>query len=383
MPTLENLIRGPMVYQEISANGSVYTDNQVQTSRYWREDKSGAKAKRDATGWRNPTGYSLRHYSHHKVNGVLEYMHGTTRIKRTGTFGDSPSVTPPNPTFPVGLRQRAEVGALLKLKDQKIDLGVAWGERAATAEMLADVASRVAKAYRAARKGNFRKAASELNCNWRKSTSNWLELQYGWKPLLSDVYNATDALSSRTDPKDWRVTVKGVARDSSESYFQDPPSGQGFAHRGFVHESVFQGCFVRLDYFPDNPFLIALTSLGLTNPLAIAWELTRLSFVVDWALPIGDWLSSLDASLGYTFVSGSRSELTRSTRSWDGNPYLGQYPYGKTIRADTKGFGKYVALDRVVYPSSPLPRPPVPKNPVGLKHMADGLSLLAQAFGGR
>lgn len=36
--------------------------------------------------------------------------------------------------------------------------------------------------------------------------------------------------------------------------------------------------------------------LGFTNPAAVLWEATPFSFVVDWFLPIGDYLKTLDGS---------------------------------------------------------------------------------------
>jgi hypothetical protein len=48
--------------------------------------------------------------------------------------------------------------------------------------------------------------------------------------------------------------------------------------------------------------------LGLTNPLAIAWELVPFSFVLDWLVPVGTWLQSLDATLGVKFVGGCRTD---------------------------------------------------------------------------
>jgi len=288
---------------------------------------------------------------------------------------------PPAKQVPAWLRTRAEVDALLKLKDQNIDLGVAFAERSATARMVGDVATRIAKAYREARKRNFRKAASELGARYRKSTSNWLELQYGWKPLLSDVYGSCQALAdSRYAPHQWQITVKGVSREEEYNFSKAFNGGAQF----YYEDRYFFGSFVRLDYYPDNVFLIALSSLGLTNPLQIAWELVPYSFVVDWMLPIGDWLSSLDAANGYTFRGGSRSDLSRRSRvvlpTTAGGTLSGQTPEWNNMLG---GKSRRVELNRVVYTSSPLPRPPVPKNPVSLGHMANGLSLLTEAFGRR
>jgi hypothetical protein len=52
-----------------------------------------------------------------------------------------------------------------------------------------------------------------------------------------------------------------------------------------------------------------LETLGLLNPLSLAWELLPYSFVIDWFLPIGDYLAATTASAGMTWVNGwSRTE---------------------------------------------------------------------------
>lgn len=43
---------------------------------------------------------------------------------------------------------------------------------------------------------------------------------------------------------------------------------------------------------------------GLLNPLSVAWELMPLSFVADWFLPIGSYLSGFDANLRFDVTSG-------------------------------------------------------------------------------
>jgi hypothetical protein len=41
-----------------------------------------------------------------------------------------------------------------------------------------------------------------------------------------------------------------------------------------------------------------LSQLGITNPALLVWELIPYSFVIDWLIPVGDFLSSLDALVG-------------------------------------------------------------------------------------
>jgi hypothetical protein len=289
--------------------------------------------------------------------------------------------------IPPSLKQRAEVKALTKLKDQNLNLGVAYAERATTAQLVGDTAFRFARAAMALKKGNFREVARQLdiprsrkllNRRVRNVPKEWLGLQYAWKPLLSDIYGASKQLQGRPF-SDWVVTVKGTAVDQIDNVVYDPGGDPSVASN--YRHTGFKGVKVRLDYIPTDKWTHEIASLGLTNPLLIAWELVPFSFVVDWVLPIGDWLNTLDATLGYTFLSGSYTErcqlwqqVTPSHPSKWGN--------GR-IFADYEGTNYRSITRRRVYPSSPLPRPPSPKNPLSLGHMANGLSLMATVFGGR
>jgi hypothetical protein len=120
--------------------------------------------------------------------------------------------------------------------------------------------------------------------------------------------------------------------------------------------------------------------LGIFNPLLIGWELVPFSFVVDWFIPVGSYLEGIDALLGYDSFSYSNSLLTKV--SWEGKG-LGRKDTGSGFYLDNSYFEskKIVRLDREASASVPFPRFPGFKDPRSLEHMANGLSLLATAFG--
>jgi hypothetical protein len=144
--------------------------------------------------------------------------------------------------------------------------------------------------------------------------------------------------------------------------------------------SETQGCFIRIDAIPSKDHIVSLASLGVTNPLEIAWELVPFSFVVDWALPVGQYLSSLDAMFGYDDdnIWFSRTDFIRTR--WDthyvpgtNSSYRPRGDYGECYK-------EVLRINRTVGTSVPFPVRPVFKNPASLNHMANALSLLAQAF---
>lgn len=277
------------------------------------------------------------------------------------------------------LRNKALIAVRNKLKQSKVNLGVAYAERNRTARLIGDTASRLARSIRHLRAGRIRRAMDELGISSRRNQprgsnvpAKWLELQYGWKPLLSDVYGAASALENR-QKSDWRVTAKSTQQETV--YYTRSFNSTDMS---LCRASVMRSVYARLDALPQNEATISLVSLGVTNPLIIGWELVPFSFVVDWFLPIGDFISSLDATLGYATTSYSSSLLVRA--NWYDEGRSGTIT-GATITNKFKGTKRMVRLDRQVSSSVPLPTLPGFKDPRSLGHMANGLALLTQVFG--
>jgi hypothetical protein len=360
--------------------------------------------RRKPEGWIPPTPYSYERTDAQYQEGEARYYHhggstncnyGQTYRGLVGGTGGSWTrfsgenhfnlVCDPvalwNSKVP-GLNAKALIGARNELKNSKVNLGVAFGERKQTARLLGDTAIRLAKSLRALKSGKIRRAMDELGITSRRREprgsnvpKKWLELQYGWKPLLSEVYGAAEALNERPQG-DWRVTVKATRKENIK--YNTSHNGIDMFYgscEGYI------GSFVRIDALPSNLALIKLASLGVTNPLLVGWELVPFSFVVDWMLPIGGYLESLDALLGYsssgTYASYSafmkikitdkgRSGQVTSVFSSDNN-WIGTKEVVKLIRTTSSG---------VSFPSFPRI-----KDPLSLGHMANGLSLLAQVFG--
>jgi hypothetical protein len=358
-----------------------------------QESSSGVK-RRKPVGYKPPTAYFLS--STHRrgsegVYGIIDDPPLSSGLKYTGAVcGVTGSVwTVDGVTNPSRIDISGERNSLTNialtscrsnLKDMKVDLGTAFGERNQTARLIGDTASRIARAVRNLRRGNIRNAMRDLGMSSKRGaprgsnwTKNWLELQYGWKPLLSDVFGACDALSKR-DKDDWMVTAKGTAGRKPFGTFAQRGTGLSWYDSASRYEL---GVFVRADAWPSRAFA-SLSSVGVTNPLNVAWELVPYSFVVDWFLPIGGWINSLDATIGFEFrgISQTYFELIEGLANG-----VTHHENGKSFINDWVAYKRQLIVDRVVLSTLPQAGFPSFKNPVSLGHMANGLSLLAQAFG--
>lgn len=384
-------------------NGPVLSNTTVEWDKA-TETVTGV-SRRIPQGWKDPTPYQFlgvyysRAYGEMRIKTHSSATSGARYSKVIGSTGGgfnsldhfNEIVLEGNVRGDLGLRQLALVAARNKLKSTDINLGVAFGERKQTARLIGDTASRIGKSVRHLKSGRIRKAMDELGISSRKREprgsnvpSKWLEMQYGWKPLLSDVYGATDALSKH--PNDhWRVTAKAT-RSRNTSYAKiRAPVGTNGPESNFDAFSggckVFTSVFARIDAIPSNELTISLASVGVTNPLLVAWELVPFSFVVDWFIPIGNYVESLDAMLGYS--AGVYSSSLYITAEWVGSGLSRDWPNGTYVHNNFTETKKLVEVNRTVSQSIPLPRLPRFKDPRSLGHMANGLALLSQVFGRR
>lgn len=284
---------------------------------------------------------------------------------------------------------------LLKLKDQKVNLVQAVAERAQTANLLASTANRIAASFFYIRRGNFRAAANQLGVvlpqrkrkrmtkRWLsgQTTSlgnNWLELQYGWVPLLSDCYGAAEHLAARQFEKEIMETKATTVLERSTN--RSAWSGSvKFPGRVFQETQVFWQVQHLVRYQVSSSRVHELSQLGITNPALIAWELTPYSFVVDWFIPIGNWISSWDATLGLTFLDGLQTVFQRVNVECT---KVGNNSNKLNVGTDCflQGNREEVYCKRDKLLSFPSPVIPSFKSPFSSQHVANALALLSTTF---
>lgn len=368
-------------------DGKPYREAEV-TSATATETTSGTR-RRKPKGWIPPTPYFMTRKVTRVRNGSQTRIRVSDgRIDRfSGPLGAHSSTGSDANRFNSALserwlldhdsiRDKALIRARSKMKQGDVNLGVAFAERNQTARLVADTATSLVKSLRSLRRGNWRDAWRHLGSNRRDRPKGdsiprkWLEMQYGWKPLLSDVYGSVEALS-RQPPSNWIVTGTGIEKETI-SLFQDGTSSMDLCDVGV---EAMRGVFCRIDAVPENDLLQAFSSLGITNPLLIGWELVPFSFMVDWFLPIGSYLESLDAMLGYGESWYSESRLSRG--NWKVIPKNGAALGSELSWNCTVGTKEVVRLHRTTQAGVPLPTMPRLRDGRSLTRMANALSILA------
>lgn len=350
------------------------------------------------SGWRPPLGYARwgehdTHCTSLTVAAKQESWWGQSVENFSGADDCSGYWYTQLPQFPASLQAACEIKARLKLKNEGVNIATNLGERAQTASLVASTCKRLHDGVVAARRLDPRGIQKALGLTRRQIRKGspfdmWLEAQYGWKPMLQDVHAAVSQLSDR-EHGDFPpiVTVKS-GRTERDLFYREMSGSSSWGPLVETwlkkrHE-VEHKCFVRLDFTPDNGMLQTAAQLGLTNPAELAWELLPFSFVADWFIPVGDYLSQLDATLGYAFKGGSiTKKTTMKTRCESVRVVpIGSYPQEITGHAYPLGTeGRQFTFSRTIYSSAPLPLPWLSlKDKSSGQHAANGIALLASAF---
>lgn len=140
---------------------------------------------------------------------------------------------------------------------------------------------------------------------------NWLAMRYGLRPLIKDYQDALDAVDSLRKPLPDRFTARGYSavNVTVPYYAETDVSIFGCKAEGIITQegSVRTGILYQVDN--RNTFGLSLHDI----PIA-AWELIPYSFVVDWFLNTGSYISAITPRIGVK-VLGSWTTTQIETES--------------------------------------------------------------------
>lgn len=302
------------------------------------------------------------------------------------------------PIWIADMPSRAALDTKLRLKlKSEFNAAVALAEVHKAVDTIASRAMKIFRAFKALKSGNTKRALAILGnpklkqlefrdleyirAHYRKrkrqkQAAAWLEMQYGWIPLLSDVKNAVEHAKKAMASGEARVKAsitepfrREVLGSYSGSTFQTPLSSR----TTISGESIRRATLI---YKIDESYLNSISSVSLLNPASVAWEITPFSFVVDWFLPVGDFIDSLDATMGLTFLRGSEVTVSR----------VKQMTVYQVPRTSAPAWGSFTGsisvetLNRQPLGSFPTVSAPRFKNPISTTHAANALALVVSIF---
>lgn len=214
------------------------------------------------------------------------------------------SALPPIPELAEVLPQLLE-----SWRASDFNAGVSIAEGGKSIDGIVERLRSIRQAVRDVKRGNIGQAVRHLGSSKRNSpraslgrarkrldvgdlTGVWLEMRYHWRPVISDVKGLIDTIRVEPKKKVVRTSKKNVLKDS---FFITPTWITNDA------KSVAESTRYLIVEVQGPP--LWHERIGMTDPLSVAWELTPLSFMADWFLPIGDTLSAWHAIRAMPIVS--------------------------------------------------------------------------------
>jgi len=262
---------------------------------------------------------------------------------------------PVGEAFPVEHMDAAWYRLTSKAGNNDFNLGVTVAEGQKTVDYVAGIATKYAKAFGAFKAGKITKAARTLGIDpyeWERSATrviagSWLSFKFGWVPMLMDARSAAELVARQEinrQKKAYKIEARFDERKSEDQILSDNPTWQR-QRRATVNTAWTAKAWARLRV--ENSTLRAAAEAGITNPLAVAWELTPFSFVADYFMNIGNYIQSLHAFDGLTLLDVGYSMATEVS----GMMYQGLGPGRHGERCNSFKTRDYVRIPEVWSPS--------------------------------
>lgn len=203
-------------------------------------------------------------------------------------------------------------------------------------------------------------------------SAGWLSYQYGWKPLLADLYGSID--------ESFRHVLNRYSTFEGKAHQHDILKRDGYADNGsfmFPFKARYDH-FCKIGITVDNTKVLDLDRWSSLNPVSIAWECLPYSFVVDWLIDVGGTMRNFETALlrGRSFKSGYVSEGVRRTGFSSGSD---------TSRSRYFATGRWsynsVTFQRTILPSYPFPVLPRVRPRLGTTRLLNAAALLGTLLG--
>lgn len=337
---------------------------------------------------RPPHNYQMTYSAsyHQGCTITTEFPDGSSSVRTTSSAGLRLYIPPADNYFGSNDIIALQGKLRTKIVGSSFDLGTFLAEGHQALGMITDASISIARALSYVRRGDMILAAEALfakpkgflkqrrfTTNEKTISSRWLELQYGWLPLLSDIHDAAEFCSKLVNfpmVQTYKVRMK---RSLQYSFFSEG-----------AWTDQYHGCIDRLQLIAKLREVDVPQLVGLTDPLTIGWEILPYSFVADWFLPIGSWLEArgMSDALNGEFITtkstfercsfsgpnGTAPDGTKTSTEWPS-----AYPMGTLVR-----------VNRTVssFLSTPLPTFRALKDVPSWRRCSNAVALTVQAFSG-
>ncbi|DAD50671.1 maturation protein [ssRNA phage SRR6960799_26] len=141
--------------------------------------------------------------------------------------------------------------------------------------------------------------------------SNFLEFEYGWRPLVNDIRSSIKVMTSDPGERSCSSIAKSDWSEDHSFVNHGVKSGQRVSDKRTASYCVRMGA----RFAVSNPNLALASQLGFIDP-ALPWKLMPYSFVVDWFVNVEQVISATTAWCGLSVVSPYTTIFARCHRDY-------------------------------------------------------------------
>jgi len=208
----------------------------------------------------------------------------------------------------------------------------------------------------------------------KKLADNWLQWQYGVKPLMNSIYGVVETFQKPQEP---RVRIRARSKQlTTGTRNAGNLSGSGIDTK--VHYVTSKRCEIVCEMAFAPHVIDDLARFSSLNPASLVWEMIPYSFVIDWVYDVGSYLRNVESALLYTnnFVSGRVTHTCRETGNAITKGVKNDGVWTTTV--SSQGDYEVTYKQRAVLTSIPFPRAPRFEPKLGWQRLVSGAALLRQ-----
>jgi len=198
----------------------------------------------------------------------------------------------------------------------------------------------------------------------------WLEYQYGWKPLATDMYGTMQQMLDFTS----NHIVRCRARASQDNWGQNTYD-LGSSGQETVRWRLQERCEIKAVFVIPQSRLVSAANYMSLNPVTLAWELTTASFVVDWFINVGGFLRNMESALLFA-ASAPGGYVTHTSRCTNQGTLVINYNSG-AVQSFGSGDASMVQSFKTRTETTLFPSAPVPECKLGWERLFSAASLLS------
>lgn len=215
-------------------------------------------------------------------------------------------------------------------------------------------------------KSKRRRLAGDLKAS---AADLWLTWSFGVKPMFADMEDVANFLYNPPTDKPRLVGRSGDITERVEDQHYHHSHNLTVSYR----EDKIAKCKLVAE-FPIDPINGLARAIGLRDWISLGYEMTPLSWLVDYVVPVGDYLRACSARVNLKFHDGSYSQVNKMDWSASRVPYDWELSRNRGISSSCGG--SYFCFRRGTYMEFPLISTLVINNPITeLKKVANVLAV--------